>query len=166
MTDFYKTDITKLTNAEIGRVARSWPGYLVARLHKLLRWPISPAIGFLRSERLDILDFDELSRPARRAFRQTFDECEDCGFRLEFCYTIGIIGPAEGYAAALLSADRPVWAAPVFTRVHPKAGPAVKSGCALVSLRADGSAVSTTNLAREFDPPPWVAARHERGLDV
>ena len=130
MTTYYKSDITKVTNAELKRIAPNRVAYLVARLHKLLRWPFPAVMAFRRSDRLDTLEFDELPRPARRAMRETLDECEDRGFRLAFCHAVESIGPAEAYGVVLLSPDGLVWASAVYSRVRTRAGTSVKSGCA------------------------------------
>ena len=166
VSTFYKPNIIKLTNAELRRITPNWVVYGVARLHKLLNWPFRPIIGFRRSDALDFLEFDEMSRSARRALRDTIDECEDLGFRLEFCHALENIGAAEAYSVVLLSPDAQIWAALLFTRVRIQAGEKTKRCCALVSLRADDSAVSTTNLTREFDSPPWVNVQHVRGAGV
>src|SRR5260370_42271164 len=101
MTTYYKNDVTKVTSAELRRLAPSRLLSAIIRLRKFLHWPSTPVLGVKRSERLDTLEFDELPRPARQQLRDSIEDWEDLGFRFAFCYAIESIGPVEAYAASL-----------------------------------------------------------------
>lgn len=165
-TIWYKIDNTKLTNAELRRLQPNLVAYTIARLAKACGWRFRPRVAYPRLERLDVQEFADLPRPARRALRDTLADAEDLGFRLAFAYDIECLGDAYGCTTTLVNANRTILLQSAWVRV--RIGPTVgaKSAAAVISKLEDGHYLSTSNVARQFDPWPGLKVDHCVGATV
>lgn len=156
MADYYKTDNRKLTFRECWNLTRS-PLVLVLWFTKLFHIPLKLTSGLAYPE--SILDWEiqeeELSPVVRSPLAEPVADLLQLGFHSPFYYTMkDHLCPMDFGAVSVLHESQDAFAVVLHVRdrtVHP---PKTTTVVVMVTLRADGTFLATTNRRAELDGVP------------
>lgn len=160
---WYKTDIRKLTFAELWRISPG-AGFLVAAFHKLSGKALPMATRAPLLDSLDILPDDGLPADVLAAMSGAIGAWEVLGFSRSFVYTAPPASPGmRGFATVLLSADGLTLAEVVFVEiVRPVISRREMPTWCMSCLTGNRRLVASSG-RRRFNSPPGVDALYLTG---
>jgi hypothetical protein len=160
-SDFYKIDGTKLSFAEIRRMAPGYFALLIASAAKILRRPLRARFG-CAYERVRIIELADAPPHLAEELAAALAQCESQGFVRRFAVSAPCVGDQQGASVVLANRDRTVLASAAYAR----AGTLKEVIIGLISKLADGRIVSTTGAGQRLEPPPGFLASYRAGATV
>jgi hypothetical protein len=161
---YIHTDTTRLTFAELWRMHRRLPVFLLACRNKIfgIRPPTRHAI--YHEETVVTVPAEEIAPPAWRALRPRAEAFEQLGAELVFYHTVRSTPNVMGYAATLLPPERNAVIVVTWSRARIGKGPGTEDGsCVVLSQLEDGRFLNTTDRVARFNPPPLFVVQRCRG---
>jgi hypothetical protein len=151
MTTYYRVDGRKLTFGEYWRMSPDAFSFLIVAGMKLIGMPLKFNFAIPRPDRLFLVDFDELPKPARIGMKPLIRGAEKAGMELVFCHRLAVPEPHRLGAAALLIDESCETGLMV---IYGKDRAAEENQMSCASRFADDTLAVTTTMKKTMVPVP------------
>jgi len=165
MTQYYGTDVTRLSWPELWRHARTVRHFLLAVLLRRAGAHTAPRCGFAR-DGLRFIEPHAIPDDAAIRLKSVTDACAPLGFRPCLWSTVDAIGPAEAYGVTMLDSSGTVYVTAAWTRLAISKVSREELVFAAVSRLTESRLVITTNGKKRLKPPKGFQILHLPGRDV
>ncbi len=156
---YYRVDSSRLSFAELWRIAKHPIVFAAMGGLKLLRKPLSVAYA-VAPDRLEFLDPAHLPHRVSSALANVLGECQQQGFAPQFATHVPSIGNADGYNLVLLGDDGKLVASTICSSLTTPRGTIERVNVAIASQLADGRTLSTSSAGPLIQGPPTVVSAH------
>jgi hypothetical protein len=165
MTQYYRTDFTRLSWLELWCYTPTVRHFLLAAILRLSGTHTAPRCGFAR-DGLRFIEPCAIPDDAAIRLKSVTDACAPLGFRPCLWSTVDAIGPAESYGVTMRDSSGTVYTAAAWVRLAISASPREELVFTAVSRLIENRLVITTNGKKRLNPPKGFQVLHLPGRDV
>jgi hypothetical protein len=154
MSVYFRTEICRLTFAELWRISSTLKGFLAGCTIKILGLRRPPRWAIRHDNTIRVLPADQLPEAVLQAMGPLIDEFEQAGARLAFYSKLDTTDNLSGYSAVLLPAEHNAVVVVSWAQAHFSRPRQPQFGCVVASQLQDGTFLSTSNHRRRFNTAP------------
>ena len=162
MTQYYRTDILRLSWAEMWRIAPTFRVFLRGAIFRCLNLRSAPRWG-IAHDAVRFIDPQTIPDDAVNRLKSVVDAGDPLGFRPSVWSTLDTIGPVAGYSVAMLDSSGAMYAGGAWVRLAFRTPPRGELAFSAVSKLADGRFIMTGSSRKRLDKPSGFQVLHLPG---
>ena len=162
MTQYYRTDVLRLSWAEMWRIAPTFRVFLRGAIFRCLNLRSAPRWG-IAHDAVRFIDPQTIPDDAVNRLKSVVDAGAPLGFRPSVWSTLDTIGPVAGYSVAMLDSSGAMYAGGAWVRLAFRTPPRGELAFSAVSKLADGRFIMTGSSRKRLDKPSGFQVLHLPG---
>jgi hypothetical protein len=152
MTQYYRTDVLRLSWRELWRIAPTFRVFLRGAILRCVNLRSAPRWA-IAHDALRFIEPQTIPDDATNRLKSVVDAGAPLGFRPSVWSTLDTIGPVAGYSVAMLDRSGAMYVGGAWVRLAFRTPPREELAFSVVSKLADGQFIMTASSRKRLDKP-------------